>query len=41
MVVTGHLGWSDDMDFVFAHTDLVCNTSRKQKPHALGAPYDG
>lgn len=23
MVITGHTGWSDDMDFVFAHTDIV------------------
>lgn len=41
MIITGHTGWSDDMDFVFAHTDLVCNASRKQKPHDPGAPYDG
>lgn len=41
MVITGHTGWSDDMDFVFAHTDLVCNASKKQKPHDPGAPYDG
>ncbi len=41
MVITGHTGWSDDMDFVFAHTDLVCNASRKQKPHDPKAPYDG
>ena len=40
-VITGHTGWSDDMDFVFAHTDLVCNASRKQKPHDPNAPYDG
>lgn len=41
MIITGHTGWSDDMDFVFAHTDLVCNASRKQKPHDPNAPYDG
>ena len=41
MVITGHTWWSDDMDFVFAHTDLVCNASRKQKPHDPNAPYDG
>ena len=41
MVITGHTGWLDDMDFVFAHTDLVCNASRKQKPHDPGTPYDG
>lgn len=41
MVITGHTGWTDDMDFVFAHTDLVCNASKKQKPHDPNAPYDG
>lgn len=41
MVITGHTGWSDDMDFVFAHTDLVCNASKRQKPHDPNAPYDG
>ena len=41
-VITGHTGWSDDMDFVFAHTDKVCNSlKRKQKPHDPKAPYDG
>ncbi len=23
-------GWSDDVDFVFAHTDIESSTSRKQ-----------
>lgn len=41
MVITGHTGWSDDMDFVFAHTDLVCNASKRQKLHDPNAPYDG
>lgn len=41
MIITGHTGWTDDMDFVFAHTDLVCNASKKQKPHDPNAPYDG
>lgn len=41
-VITGHTGWSDDMDFVFAHTDKVCNSlKRKQKPHDPKAPFDG
>ena len=35
-------GWSDDLDFVFAHTDRVCNSlKRKQNPHDPKAPYDG
>ena len=40
-VITGHTGWSDDMDFVFAHRDQVCNSMKKQKPHDPNAPYDG
>lgn len=40
-VITGHTGWSDDMDFVFAHKDQVCNSMKKQKPHDPAAPYDG
>lgn len=40
-VITGHTGWSDDLDFVFAHRDQVCNGMKKQKPHDPSAPYDG
>lgn len=40
-VITGHTGWSDNLDFVFAHKDQVCNSMRKQKPHDPSAPYDG
>ena len=40
-VITGHTGWSDDLDFVFAHKDKVCNSMKKQKPHDPNAPYDG
>ena len=40
-VITGHTGWSEDRDFVFAHKDLVCNSMKKQKPHDPSAPYDG
>ena len=40
-VITGHTGWSDDLDFVFAHKDQVCNSLKKQKPHDPKAPYDG
>ena len=32
---------SDDLDFVFAHRDQVCNSLKKQKPHDPSAPYDG
>ena len=40
-VITGHTGWTDDLDFVFAHRDKVCNSMKKQKPHDPNAPYDG
>ncbi len=40
-VITGHTGWSDDLDFVFAHKDQVCNSMKKQKPHDPNAPFDG
>ena len=40
-VITGHTGWSYDLDFVFAHKDQVCNSMKKQKPHDPNAPYDG
>lgn len=41
IVITGHTGWSDDLDYVFAHRDKVCNGYKKQKPHDPNAPYDG
>lgn len=41
IVITGHTGWTDDFDFVFAHIDQVCNGMKKQKPHDPNAPYDG
>ena len=39
-VITGHTGWSDDLDFVFAHTDDICRpfTRHYTDPEA---PYDG
>ena len=40
-VITGHTGWSDDLDYVFAHKDQVCNSMKKQKPHDPNAPCDG
>ena len=40
-VITGHTGWSDNLNFVFAHKDLVCNSLKKQKPHDPNAPFDG
>ncbi|MBQ7370649.1 MAG: MBL fold metallo-hydrolase [Blautia sp.] len=40
-VITGHTGWSQNLDFVFAHREQVCNSLKKQKPHDPTAPYDG
>ena len=41
-IVTGHTGWTDDIDFAFAHTDEICNSlRRKPKVHDPKAPYDG
>lgn len=40
MVITGHTGWTDDLDFAFAHRDKVCNSWVRQKPHDPDAPYD-
>jgi len=40
-IITGHTGWTDDIDFAFAHTDEVCNAWVRQKPHDPTAPYDG
>lgn len=39
-VITGHTGWSDDLDFVFAHRDRLCSLFRKRVPDP-DAPYDG
>ncbi len=40
MIITGHTGWTDDLDFAFAHRDRVCNAWVRQKPHDPDAPYD-
>lgn len=40
-IITGHTGWTDDLDFAFAQRDKVCNAYVKQKPHDPNAPYDG
>ena len=39
-VITGHTGWTDDLDFVFAHRREICKpfTRRYTDPEA---PYDG
>ncbi len=38
IIITGHTGWTDDLDFAFAHRDKVCNAYVKQKPHDPDAP---
>lgn len=40
IIITGHTGWTDDLDFAFAHRDKICNAYVKQKPHDPDAPYD-
>ena len=40
-IITGHTGWTDNVDFAFAHKDKVCNAWRRQKLHDPAAPYDG
>lgn len=39
-IITGHTGWTDNLDFAFAHRDEVCHSMKKQKPHDPKAPYD-
>ncbi len=39
-VITGHTGWTDNLDFAFAHRDEICKPfTRKYKDP--NAPYDG
>lgn len=41
-IITGHTGWTDDINSAFAHVDEICNSlRRKQKVHDPKAPYDG
>ncbi len=40
LVITGHTGWSQDIDFVFAHKDKKCSPFSKRVPDP-DAPYDG
>ena len=39
-VITGHTGWSDNLDFVFAHRDKLCSRLHKRVSDPT-APYDG
>ncbi len=39
LVITGHSGWTDDLDFAFAHKGELCSLSM-DKPSDPSAPYD-
>ncbi len=39
MFITGHTGWTDNIDFAFAHRNELCSPFRK-KIHDPKAPYD-
>ena len=39
-IITGHTGWTDDLDFAFRHRDELCNPFTK-KYSDPSAPYDG
>lgn len=39
-VITGHTGWSQDLDFVFTHRDKKCSPFSRKVPDP-DAPYDG
>ena len=39
-VITGHTGWSNDLDFVFSRMDEPCHALFRQKPHDAAAPFD-
>lgn len=39
IIITGHTGWSDNLDFAFLHKDRLCSPFCK-KVHDPSAPYD-
>ena len=39
-VITGHTGWTDDLDFAFAHREEICKPFTKHYSDP-DAPYDG
>ena len=42
LIITGHTGWTDELDWAVAHRDKVCNSLRhKPRVHDPEAPYDG
>lgn len=40
LIITGHTGWSQDLDWVFLHKDKKCSPFSKRVPDPE-APYDG
>ncbi|MCM1321817.1 MAG: MBL fold metallo-hydrolase [Bacteroides sp.] len=40
IIITGHTGWTDNLDFAFAHRDMICSAYVRQKPHDPDAPCD-
>ncbi len=40
LIITGHTGYSDDLDFSFAHKDKLCKMLGYHGPHDPKAPYD-
>lgn len=41
IIITGHTGWYDNIEWCFRYRNKVCNASKKQTPHDPTAPYDG
>ncbi|MCI6376949.1 MAG: MBL fold metallo-hydrolase [Clostridiales bacterium] len=39
LIITGHTGWTDSLDFAFAHKDRLCSPFRRRAPDPA-APYD-
>ena len=39
LFLTGHTGWTDNLDFAFAHKEQLCSPFRKRVPDP-NAPYD-
>ena len=39
-IITGHTGWTDDLDFAFLHSDELCKPFTKKYTDPA-APYDG
>lgn len=39
VILTGHTGWTDNLEFAFAHRDKLCSVYKK-KAHDPDVPYD-